>query len=264
MSIWVSEEGIVISVKSETVRYIVTAPVIYIPPVEFQELVESMPKCIEETPDTSLWASLCFTCLLLSCIISITKSLCLKKSMIIKKESAVCPSWGGQPAESQCELRRSGPEEAACQSPAAAAGAEQAGGGVSELSCRPEGTLLYCLQTIRHQSEQEHAHGRGFTLEILRAHHLPAASAPSVLCAASWQLSRFSWRSEAGYFCCCIYHPPAWLVIFCQGENVPRELQALVKDLPAVLEEVGKDAVKLEEHIKLYTAFTNFVCEWWV
>uniref|UniRef100_A0A671WPZ7 CDK5 regulatory subunit associated protein 3 n=1 Tax=Sparus aurata TaxID=8175 RepID=A0A671WPZ7_SPAAU len=46
------------------------------------------------------------------------------------------------------------------------------------------------------------------------------------------------------------------------GENVARELQALVKDLPAVLEEVGKDAAKLEEHIKLYTAFTNFVCEW--
>ncbi|XP_034715556.1 CDK5 regulatory subunit-associated protein 3 [Etheostoma cragini] len=46
------------------------------------------------------------------------------------------------------------------------------------------------------------------------------------------------------------------------GENVARELQALVKDLPAVLEEVGKDAAKLEEHIQLYTAFTNFVCEW--
>ncbi|XP_059181078.1 CDK5 regulatory subunit-associated protein 3 [Centropristis striata] len=46
------------------------------------------------------------------------------------------------------------------------------------------------------------------------------------------------------------------------GENVPRELQALVKDLPAVLDEVGKDAAKLEELIKLYTAFTNFVCEW--
>ncbi|GAA6214606.1 CDK5 regulatory subunit-associated protein 3 isoform X2 [Lates japonicus] len=46
------------------------------------------------------------------------------------------------------------------------------------------------------------------------------------------------------------------------GENVPRELQALVKDLPAVLEEIGKDAAKLEEQIQLYTAFTNFVCEW--
>ncbi|XP_032358888.1 CDK5 regulatory subunit-associated protein 3 [Etheostoma spectabile] len=46
------------------------------------------------------------------------------------------------------------------------------------------------------------------------------------------------------------------------GENVARELQALVKDLPAVLEEVGKDAAKLEEQIQLYTAFTNFVCEW--
>ncbi|XP_034427149.1 CDK5 regulatory subunit-associated protein 3 [Hippoglossus hippoglossus] len=46
------------------------------------------------------------------------------------------------------------------------------------------------------------------------------------------------------------------------GENVPRELQALVKDLPAVLEEVGKDSGKLEEQIRLYAAFTNFVCEW--
>ncbi|XP_070783355.1 CDK5 regulatory subunit-associated protein 3 isoform X3 [Enoplosus armatus] len=45
------------------------------------------------------------------------------------------------------------------------------------------------------------------------------------------------------------------------GENVARELQALVKDLPVVLEEVGRDAAKLEEHIQLYTAFTNFVCE---
>lgn len=40
------------------------------------------------------------------------------------------------------------------------------------------------------------------------------------------------------------------------------ELQALVKDLPAVLEKIGKDAAKLEEQIRLYTAFTNFVCDW--
>ncbi|XP_075950264.1 CDK5 regulatory subunit-associated protein 3 [Anarhichas minor] len=46
------------------------------------------------------------------------------------------------------------------------------------------------------------------------------------------------------------------------GENVARELQALVKDLPAVLGEVGKDVAKLAEQIKLYTAFTNFVCDW--
>lgn len=46
------------------------------------------------------------------------------------------------------------------------------------------------------------------------------------------------------------------------GENVARELQALVKDLPTVLEEVGKDAAKLQELIQLYSAFTNFVCEW--
>ncbi|XP_035764647.1 CDK5 regulatory subunit-associated protein 3-like [Neolamprologus brichardi] len=45
------------------------------------------------------------------------------------------------------------------------------------------------------------------------------------------------------------------------GENVPRELQALVKDLPAVLDEVGKDAARLEEQIQLYAAFTNFVCD---
>ncbi|CAK6977322.1 CDK5 regulatory subunit-associated protein 3 [Scomber scombrus] len=47
-----------------------------------------------------------------------------------------------------------------------------------------------------------------------------------------------------------------------RGDNVPRELQALVKDLPAVLDEVGKDTAKLDKHIQLYTAFTNFVCEW--
>ncbi|KAE8283895.1 CDK5 regulatory subunit-associated protein 3 [Larimichthys crocea] len=46
------------------------------------------------------------------------------------------------------------------------------------------------------------------------------------------------------------------------GDNVARELQALVKDLPAVLDEVGKDAAKLEKQIQFYTAFTNFVCEW--
>ncbi|XP_068439432.1 CDK5 regulatory subunit-associated protein 3 [Clinocottus analis] len=46
------------------------------------------------------------------------------------------------------------------------------------------------------------------------------------------------------------------------GENVSRELQALVKDLPAVLEEVGKDAAKLEKQIQLYSAFTKFVCDW--
>uniref|UniRef100_A0A3Q1I420 CDK5 regulatory subunit associated protein 3 n=1 Tax=Anabas testudineus TaxID=64144 RepID=A0A3Q1I420_ANATE len=44
--------------------------------------------------------------------------------------------------------------------------------------------------------------------------------------------------------------------------NVAHELQALVKDLPAVLEKIGKDAAKLEEQIRLYTAFTNFVCDW--
>uniref|UniRef100_A0A3P9JRU7 CDK5 regulatory subunit associated protein 3 n=1 Tax=Oryzias latipes TaxID=8090 RepID=A0A3P9JRU7_ORYLA len=46
------------------------------------------------------------------------------------------------------------------------------------------------------------------------------------------------------------------------GDSVARELQALVKDLPAVLEEVGRDAAKLEETIKLYTAFTHFLCDW--
>uniref|UniRef100_A0A672H7W9 CDK5 regulatory subunit associated protein 3 n=1 Tax=Salarias fasciatus TaxID=181472 RepID=A0A672H7W9_SALFA len=44
--------------------------------------------------------------------------------------------------------------------------------------------------------------------------------------------------------------------------NVPRELQALVKDLPSVLDGVGRDAAKLEEQIQLYSAFTNFVCDW--
>uniref|UniRef100_A0A8B9RI94 CDK5 regulatory subunit associated protein 3 n=1 Tax=Astyanax mexicanus TaxID=7994 RepID=A0A8B9RI94_ASTMX len=46
------------------------------------------------------------------------------------------------------------------------------------------------------------------------------------------------------------------------GENVARELQALVKDLPTVLEKTGKEAACLEEAIQLYTAFTNFVCDW--
>ncbi|XP_060795882.1 CDK5 regulatory subunit-associated protein 3 [Neoarius graeffei] len=46
------------------------------------------------------------------------------------------------------------------------------------------------------------------------------------------------------------------------GENVARELQALVKDLPTVLEETGRQAACLEETIKLYTAFTKFVCDW--
>ncbi|KAG7280637.1 hypothetical protein CRUP_023256 [Coryphaenoides rupestris] len=46
------------------------------------------------------------------------------------------------------------------------------------------------------------------------------------------------------------------------GENVARELQALVKDLPSVLDEAGRDAAQLEEHIRLYTVFTNFVSDW--
>ncbi|XP_072523233.1 CDK5 regulatory subunit-associated protein 3 [Salminus brasiliensis] len=46
------------------------------------------------------------------------------------------------------------------------------------------------------------------------------------------------------------------------GENVARELQALVKDLPTVLENTGRQALCLEGAIQLYTAFTNFVCDW--
>ncbi|XP_034049442.1 CDK5 regulatory subunit-associated protein 3 isoform X2 [Thalassophryne amazonica] len=46
------------------------------------------------------------------------------------------------------------------------------------------------------------------------------------------------------------------------GENVSHELQALLTDLPAVLEKVGEDAAKLEEQIQLYGTFTKFVCEW--
>lgn len=41
-----------------------------------------------------------------------------------------------------------------------------------------------------------------------------------------------------------------------------RELQALVKDLPVVLEGVGKDAAHLDKQIQLYSAFTDFVCGW--
>ncbi|KAF4106496.1 CDK5 regulatory subunit-associated protein 3 [Onychostoma macrolepis] len=47
-----------------------------------------------------------------------------------------------------------------------------------------------------------------------------------------------------------------------QGENVARELQALVKDLPVVLEETGKKAACLDEAIKFYAAFINFVSDW--
>ncbi|KAG7325099.1 hypothetical protein KOW79_011415 [Hemibagrus wyckioides] len=47
-----------------------------------------------------------------------------------------------------------------------------------------------------------------------------------------------------------------------KGENVARELQGLVKDLPTVLGEIGRKAACLEETIKLYTAFTKFVCDW--
>ncbi|XP_053496329.1 CDK5 regulatory subunit-associated protein 3 [Ictalurus furcatus] len=46
------------------------------------------------------------------------------------------------------------------------------------------------------------------------------------------------------------------------GENVARELQALVKDLPNVLEGTGRRAACLEETMKLYTEFTKFVCNW--
>ncbi|XP_048870236.1 CDK5 regulatory subunit-associated protein 3 [Brienomyrus brachyistius] len=47
-----------------------------------------------------------------------------------------------------------------------------------------------------------------------------------------------------------------------KGENVARELQALVKDLPSVLEQVGRKVAGLEEPIQLYKAFTQFVCDW--
>ncbi|XP_050980602.1 CDK5 regulatory subunit-associated protein 3 [Labeo rohita] len=47
-----------------------------------------------------------------------------------------------------------------------------------------------------------------------------------------------------------------------KGENVARELQALVKDLPVVLEETGKKTGCLDEAIKFYAAFTNFVSDW--
>ncbi|XP_062859140.1 CDK5 regulatory subunit-associated protein 3 isoform X2 [Trichomycterus rosablanca] len=46
------------------------------------------------------------------------------------------------------------------------------------------------------------------------------------------------------------------------GVNVARELQALVKDLPTVLEEMGKKVACLGDPIELYAAFTKFVCEW--
>ncbi|XP_066521717.1 CDK5 regulatory subunit-associated protein 3 [Hoplias malabaricus] len=46
------------------------------------------------------------------------------------------------------------------------------------------------------------------------------------------------------------------------GENVARELQALVKDLPTVLEDIGRQAACLKVAIQLYAAFTQFVCDW--
>uniref|UniRef100_A0A6Q2X3N1 CDK5 regulatory subunit associated protein 3 n=1 Tax=Esox lucius TaxID=8010 RepID=A0A6Q2X3N1_ESOLU len=46
------------------------------------------------------------------------------------------------------------------------------------------------------------------------------------------------------------------------GENVARELQALVKDLPTTLREIGRDVAKLEQQIQLYAAFAKFVCDW--
>uniref|UniRef100_A0A8C5HPK6 CDK5 regulatory subunit associated protein 3 n=1 Tax=Gouania willdenowi TaxID=441366 RepID=A0A8C5HPK6_GOUWI len=46
------------------------------------------------------------------------------------------------------------------------------------------------------------------------------------------------------------------------GENVAQELQGLVKDLPGVLDEICRDAAKLEEQIQLYAAFTHFLCDW--
>lgn len=47
-----------------------------------------------------------------------------------------------------------------------------------------------------------------------------------------------------------------------KGENVARELQAQVKDLPVVLEETGKKAACLKDAIEFYTAFTKFVSDW--
>uniref|UniRef100_A0AAY4CSP0 CK5P3 protein n=1 Tax=Denticeps clupeoides TaxID=299321 RepID=A0AAY4CSP0_9TELE len=47
-----------------------------------------------------------------------------------------------------------------------------------------------------------------------------------------------------------------------KGDNVARELQALVKDLPNVLEEVGREVAALDEPIQLYAAFAQFVSDW--
>ncbi|KAK6473157.1 CDK5 regulatory subunit-associated protein 3 [Huso huso] len=46
------------------------------------------------------------------------------------------------------------------------------------------------------------------------------------------------------------------------GDNVKRELLALVKDLPSTLGEVGKETCSLSEAIELYAAFGEFVCDW--
>lgn len=41
-----------------------------------------------------------------------------------------------------------------------------------------------------------------------------------------------------------------------------RELQALVKDLPTVLQEMGQKVSCLGDAVELYAEFTKFVCEW--
>jgi len=43
---------------------------------------------------------------------------------------------------------------------------------------------------------------------------------------------------------------------------VAREIQALVKDLPVVLEETGKKAACLKEAIEFYSVFTKFASDW--
>lgn len=51
------------------------------------------------------------------------------------------------------------------------------------------------------------------------------------------------------------------LILALQGNNVRRELLALVKDLPSQLAEIGAGAKVLSEAIELYQACVQFVCE---
>lgn len=109
------------------------------------------------------------------------------------------PSWGGQFADSQCELWGSSVEEAVGQSSAAAAGAEQTGGGVSELSSRSEGALLHCLQTVRHQSKCKTAEVLCTSVPLAAAELVFSVSGGQCVSGASGSGQRFTSSSQESW-----------------------------------------------------------------